>query len=164
MSKIKHFGLLSLAAALMACSPTGKKAAVPKLTETGTPVLHAIDNDELRLLMDRMNSLMFERNLTELELDSQRRAAVSKVSAAARDLEQAIDGILAAEPKLSLDEGEKKVFRSLATNLKGEAQTLKAQADAHQVDAIPVTLEKMSATCTSCHELFRDFNKPGVQK
>jgi hypothetical protein len=152
------------AAALVACTHSERPPPFPKLTVTGTPVLHAIDSVQLRQLMTRMNNLMYETNLTEQEMDSQRRQAVSQVIHAADGLEPAIDGILAAQTKLNLDPGEQKVFHSLAVNLRNEAHTLKAQALAHQVNEIPVTLEKMSATCTSCHELFRDFTKPGVQK
>lgn len=153
-----------LSAVLTACTSYELQPAFPKLTVTGSPVLHAIDSDRLRQLMNRMNNLMYETNLTEQEMDSQRRQAVSQVVNAAEGLDQAIDGILAAQAKLNLDSGEQKVFYSLAAKLRDEAHSLKAQAQAHQVDEIPVTLEKISATCTSCHTLFRDFTKPGVKK
>lgn len=164
MSRVSHFGLLVCITVLTACTPPAKRGDMPKLTVTGTPVLHAIDNDELRQVMGRINNLMYETNLTDQELDKQRSVAVSQVLKAAVGLEQSIDAMLAAEPKLNLDAGEHKVFASLATNLRGEAKTLKFQAESHQVDDIPQTLEKISATCTSCHELFRDFTKPGAQK
>jgi hypothetical protein len=153
-----------LAAALTACTHSERPPAFPKLTVTGTPVLHAIDSVQLRQLMNRMNSLMYETNLTDQELDIQRRQAVSQVIHAADGVDLAINDILAAQAKLNLDPSEQKVFHSLAVHLRDEAHTLKAQALAHQVNEIPVTLEKMNATCTSCHELFRDFTKPGVQK
>jgi hypothetical protein len=152
------------AATLVACTHSERPPPFPKLTVTGTPVLHAIDSIQLRQLMNRMNNLMYETNLTEQEMDVQRRQVVSKVTNAAEGLDQAIDGILAAQTKLNLDPDDQKVFHSLAVHLRDEAHTLKAQALAHQVNEIPVTLEKISATCTSCHELFRDFTKPGVQK
>lgn len=155
--------LMLFAAVLTACAPSGQQALV-KLTDTGSPALHAIDSGELRQLMDRMNSLMFERNLTELEMDSQRRDASVRVISAAEGLDRALDGMVAALPKLNLDQGERKTFLALSATLRGEAHTLKAQAESHQLDDIPVTLEKISATCTSCHQLFRDFAKPGVQK
>lgn len=164
MPNTKATTLMLLISVLSACATSDRKPEAPKLTATGTPVLHAIDNQELRLLMARMNNLMFERNLTDQEMDKHRQEALGRVLAAANGLDQAVDGILAAEPKLRLDSGEDRVFRSLAVNLRGEAQTLKAQAEAQQTDDIPATLEKMTATCNACHELFRDFAKPGVQK
>jgi hypothetical protein len=114
--------------------------------------------------MDRMNNLMFERNLTDQEMDSQRRQVVSQIIVAADGVDQAIDGILSTLPKLTLDDGEQKVFHSLALNLRDEAHALKSQAQTHQIDDISVTLEKMSATCNSCHVLFRDFTKTNARK
>lgn len=150
---------------MTACSPPAQLGiGLPKLTETGKPVLHAIDSDELRQLMRRMNNLMNERNLTDQEMDDQRRHAVSQVLIATKGIDQAIAAILAAMPNLNLDPGEQKVFRSLAVNLRGETEKLQFQADAQQLDIMPATLERMSATCTSCHQLFRDFSKSGVQK
>lgn len=164
MQKTKLTTLILITAALTACAPSGHRAAA-KLTETGSPAaLHAIDSNELRQLMNRMNALMFERNLTEQEMDSQRREVSSRVIAAANGVDRALDGVIAALPRLNLDEGEQKTFHALALNLRGEALKLKAQAEANQVDDIPATLEKINATCTSCHVLFRDFDKPGAQK
>lgn len=152
------------ATALTACTPPAQQLQFPKLTVTGSPVLHAIDSAKLRQLMNRMNSLMYETNLTDQEMDIQRRQALTQVIHAADGVDLAINDIVAAQAKLNLDPSDQKVFHSLAVHLRDEAHTLKAQALAHQVNEIPVTLEKMSATCTSCHELFRDFTKPGVQK
>jgi hypothetical protein len=92
---------------------------------TAAPVLHAIDSNELRQLMDRMNNLMFERNLTNQEMDSQRRQVVSQIIVAADGVDKAIDRILSTLPKLKLDESEQNIFRSLAVNLRGEASILK---------------------------------------
>jgi hypothetical protein len=161
-NRLATFILFTLA--LTACAPSRQQMQFPKLTVTGTPVLHAIDSVRLRQLMNRMNNLMYETNLTEQEMDIQRRQAVSQVIHAADGVELAINDILAAQAKLNLDPGDQKVFHSLAAHLRDEAHTLKSQALAHQVNEIPATLEKMNATCTSCHELFRDFTKPGVQK
>lgn len=147
-----------------ACTPSGGMIAPPKLNTTGSPALHAIDSREMRQLMGRMNNLMYERNLTDQEMDVQRRQTVSQVVVAAEGIDQAIGGILSTLPKLKLDEGEQKIFHSLAVNLRDDAHTLKSQAQAHQIDSITVTLEKMSATCNACHELFRDFTKSRIQK
>lgn len=107
---------------------------------------------------------MFERNLTEHEMDHQRRQAIAQVIESADGVEQAIAGILDAMPKLDLDAGEQKVFRSLALKLREEAKTLKLQALHHQDEDIPATLERMSATCNACHPLFRDFGKARVEQ
>lgn len=163
MQKNKAITFMCITTVLTACAPSGQRPTEPKLTVTGAPVLHAIDNQELRTVMNRINNLMHERNLTDLEMDKQRKEGLDAVLKAANGVEQALGGMVAAEPRLNLDAGERKVFHSLAANLNEEAKTLKAQTVAQQTDAIPATLEKMNTTCNSCHELFRDFRKPGAQ-
>ena len=162
--KMKKWALLLLVSAVAtACAPSKLKPAMPNLVDTGKPALHAIDSNDLRELMKRLNNLMYERNLTSQEIDAQQRIAETQVKNAANDLNQAIDGIIATMPKLNLDPSEQKVFHSLALNLREDAYKLKFEAEAHQLEAIPGTLEKMSATCTSCHALFRDLHKSGAQ-
>lgn len=155
--------LLLLVATVVACNPAEKYITAPHLVATGSAALHAIDSNELRQVMGRMNGLMFERNLTDQELDRQRHQALSQVIEAADGVEQAITAILATQPRLNLDAGEQKVFLALAVRLGEEAKTLKIQAVTHQDEQIPATLEKISTTCNACHQLFRDFGKHTVQ-
>lgn len=144
---------------LTACVTKNDKQIMPDLVDTGKPVLHAIDSEELRELMQRLNHLVYERNLTAQELDTQQRKAAAQLINAATDINQAIEGILAIKTSLDLDAGEQKVFISLAQSLRESAYKLKFQAESHQFDDIPDTLGKMSSTCTSCHSLFRNFKK-----
>lgn len=152
-----------LALALTACGSGGQRPAPPKLIDTGKPALHAIDSQDLRRSMQRMHNLMYERNLTEHEMDNQRREALYRVQQAAEGVEHALAAMRLAMPNLHLESDEQKVFASLADKLLIQAGQLKSQAQTLQIDAIPTTLEAISATCTSCHELFRDFKKPGGQ-
>lgn len=154
----------ALAFALAACGGSdARRPAPPKLIDTGKPALHAIDSQDLRQSMQRMHNLMYERNLTEHEMDNQRREALYRVQQAAEGVEQALTDMRQALPRLHLEPDEQKVFASLADKLLIQAGQLKSQAQTLQLDAIPATLEAISATCTSCHELFRDFRKPGDQ-
>lgn len=98
---------------------------------------------------------MLERNLAEPELDKQRQQVNALVLEVAIGAESSLDCLLNVEPKLNLDSHQQKQFHSLADGLRGEANTLKNQAQSHQLTELPITLEKMNVTCTSCHELFR---------
>ena len=165
MKKYEFITLMLLAAVLAACAPSAhQRASEPALANTGTPALHAIDSNELRNVMRRINNLMQERNLTSQEMDSQQRVAASHVIAAAKALDESIDGILATMPSLKLAPGEDTAFRSLAGKLRDDAYQLKFQAEGHQLETIPATLERMNTTCNSCHALYRDFSKSGDQK
>jgi len=145
---------------LGACSQEKKQPGINQLKEH-TPVLHAIDSSELRILMRRINNLMLERNLTQPEMDSYRQQALAQVIESANGVLKAIDRIIAAKPKLNLNPSEEQMFEKMALNLQEEANQLKQQAQSSQMEQVQNTLQNISATCNACHVLFRDFSKKG---
>ena len=146
---------------LSACSSTGESNKKIAFNTQGQPVLHAVDSSELRIVMRRMKGLMFERNLTDQELDTQRRRAFGEVLEAANGIEQAITQILSVKPRLNLGDSNMQVFEKMAQHLKDEAGNLKIQAQNQQTEEIQTTLQNINGTCNACHSLFRDFSKKG---
>ncbi len=124
-------------------------------SETGQPALHAVHDNQLHELMDRMNSLMQERFLTEPELDVERRKYAQRIFKTAQNLSQTLDAILTASTKLKLSNVEETTFQALAQKLRKQVQELQKQAEQNRMEAIPGTLEQMNSTCISCHALFR---------
>lgn len=105
--------------------------------------------------MDRMNTLMFERFMAEPDIDRERRIYTLKIADAASDLSATVEVILSRLPALNLSTDEQTVFRALAGKLREQADILQAQAKLNRIDAIQQTLDQTSATCSSCHALFR---------
>jgi hypothetical protein len=105
--------------------------------------------------MDQMNSLMFERFMAEPDIDRERRNYALKIADAADELGATVDVILSRLPALNLSPDEQTTFRALAVKLRDQADTLKAQAKLNRIDSIEQTLDQTSATCSSCHALFR---------
>lgn len=143
--------VLSLFAGCVDTAPQRAKS----LPDTGSPALHAVNDTRLRELMDRINSLMFERFMTEQDLDKERRRQTRQIAEAAADLNAAVGGLLARLPELPLSDAERVAFRALAEKLRAQAGELQAQAEANRVDALSGNLERMSYTCNACHQLFR---------
>lgn len=146
---------LSLLALLAACaaSDTKPSSLAPQTAE------HVSSGAELRNVMHRLNNLTLERNLTEPELDSLRRKVIAQVQEVTQGAENSLACILAAVPRLNLDAEQLKLFNSLADELREEVNTLRAQTEIHQLAGIPITLQKMHVTCSSCHEQFRSLPK-----
>lgn len=119
------------------------------------PALHAIHDQELRDLMDKMNALMMERFMTEHEMDIERRRHASKIIAASKNLAATSERLLQKLPELGLDTAEQKAFRDLAGRLGQGAHTLQAQVENQSFKAISATLHDMQSTCLACHTLFR---------
>ena len=147
---------------LNACSDVGGTRSITlhnAQTESGQPALHAIQSTRLRELMDRMDILMQESFMTEYEIDIQRRKYAMRIAATAEELSKTVKAIIDVLPSLKLSSEEQKVFLSLAKNLDDHARLLHKQAKQNQIDAINNTMKQIGATCTSCHSLFRKFNK-----
>lgn len=156
MQKTSLFIVLSLAAALAGCV-SSEQRPTPKLTNTEhdhRALLHTIEGTKLKEMIHRLHGLKLEGMQGEQEMDSQRRQLVSQVMVVAEGAESVLDCILAAKPELNLDADQQKQFHSLADNLREEVKTLKTQTQVFQLNDIPATLDRMNATCSSCHELF----------
>jgi hypothetical protein len=141
---------------IAACStdrPRDEPAASPN--SAGQPS-HAVQNARLHDLMTEMNSLMFDRIRTELDIDRERRRRTAQIAEVARAMSGMIDGILATLPDLNLAPAEQTSFASLANRLRNQARQLEEQARRNSVDAIPHTLDQMTLTCMACHRLFRN--------
>lgn len=145
---------------LIACSEAARQRTLSVGgRETGQPALHAIHDDQLRVLMDRMNNLMLERFMTEPELDAARRRQAQQIAVTADLLSQTVDAILATLPGLQLNSAEQATFRALADKLRAQTLYLREQAAQNHVDAIAGALQQLNTTCTSCHALFRQLGK-----
>jgi hypothetical protein len=121
------------------------------------PALHAIQDQELRELMDRMNGLMLERFMTEHEMDVVRGKYTRQIIATAITLQNTAGHLVNKIPHLNLTTDEENAFRGLADKLSQYATLLKTQAEHDAFNAIPATLHEMKSTCAACHTLFRQF-------
>ncbi|MGZ4999709.1 MAG: hypothetical protein ACXV7F_05375 [Methylomonas sp.] len=154
---LQYLAIFMGVALLSACSSASGPVAQTGLVDTGPPALHAVSDTRLRELMDQMNSLMFERFLTEPDIDRERRIYAQKIAAAADQLGSTVDVILARLPALNLNQDEQMTFRALAGKLREQAHTLNVQAKLNHIDSIEPMLKQMTVTCSSCHTLFRNF-------
>lgn len=140
---------------LSACTSTLQPDAHAGLPDTGRPALHAVSDVRLRDLMGHMNSLMFERFTTQPDIDRERRNYALKMADAAGQLDSTVDAILFRLPALNLNPDEQTTFRALAAKLREQAHALNTQARLNRIDTLEPLLDQMTATCSSCHTLFR---------
>lgn len=140
-----------------ACSTTDEKQLTSLgLVNAKSVSLHAIYDARLRDSMREIDNLMFERMLTELEIDQERRQKSAQIGRLADEMGRAVDYIIDSLPRLPLDENEKITFLTLADQLRNQVKILRKQADHNYIDTIPDILEHITTTCMTCHQLFRD--------
>lgn len=150
MQKILTVIALLLAAALVGCASTEPHSCACNDRQT---LLHAIEGTKLNNLMRRLHNLSFDTKLTEPEIDSQRRQAISLMLSIAEGADNIVSCVLATKPESNLDDDQQALVHSLTGKLRDEAKTLRYQAQVFKFDDIPATLKQMDATCSNCHEL-----------
>lgn len=157
MQKTPLIVILSLAAALAGCASTEERSCACNDRQS---LLHAIEGTKLTNLMRRLHNLSFETKLTEPEIDSQRRQAISLMLSVAEGADNIVNCVLAKKPESNLDEDQQALVHSLTDKLRDEANTLRYQTQVFKLDDIPATLKQMDATCTACHELLHVSTVP----
>lgn len=140
--------VIALTLLLSACS-----ALEP--AQTPTTIQHAIHDQQLRMLMDRLDGLMHERLLTEPEREAASRQQLPALIAAAQQLAQTVDALRARLPSLSLTAAEQTRFAALAEQLRDQAHSVRMYAEQNRADHVAAVAEHMQATCAACHALFR---------
>jgi len=146
---MKNSFFLVLCCVLSACASQREEFG------NGQPALHAVQDQELRVLMDRMNGLMMERFMTEQEMDVERDRFARQIIDASKTLSSTATAIVDKLPGLGLDDNAQKAFRTLAKKLGQQAKDLQTESENRRYNAMSATLHEMSATCMACHTLFR---------
>ena len=149
--------IASVCCLITACSSNPKENIGLTVISDGEPALHAVQDRELRELMDRMNALMMERFMTEQEMDVERSRYAQHIVEAAKTLSSTAESLVNKLPGLGLNVNEQSAFRNLAQKLGQQANSLQNQAENQRFDAIFATLHQMRSTCMACHTLFRTF-------
>jgi hypothetical protein len=153
--------LLSGAALSLICSTgCGLSAEAQykrKLAETGTPAMHAVENNRLRELMGNMNQLRDESDYGRpLELQQDR----DRCEKVAKSLADSAGKLPELAPMLQLDAAETKSYLVLAAKLRQQALHTGELAQRGTFAELNRSTDEMIATCNACHSLFRGPRVP----
>jgi cytochrome c556 len=129
---------------------------VSEKLETGKTLQNAIHSDEVKNIMRRLNSLVYEREYTELEIKKLRMKQIELLSKAANALKETAVTIPYIDSLKNLNEEDQIAFNAMANQLKELSQTLKRETEANHQKSIDATYIKLQDTCNTCHLLFRD--------
>ncbi|GJM05310.1 MAG: hypothetical protein DHS20C09_13010 [marine bacterium B5-7] len=116
---------------------------------------HVIYSENLRDIMQRLNQLIFKKELSNLnnkELHSQYLEnlvyTVNELGFAAIILREALPGF-------DLSTEEKDIFHAISIQLQKEAENIKAMAEQYDIKNMERSYKRLNDTCAACHELFR---------
>ncbi|MGZ5052425.1 MAG: hypothetical protein ACXWF8_14460 [Methylobacter sp.] len=161
MSNTRKVYLFTLfVSTLAACSSQGGNLHEDHINGrrgTGRPALHAIYDDKLRVLMEKMDTLTQDRFMTQTELDQERHKYAQGIAGIAGDLRQTVTRVIERMPALQLSDNEQQTFLALAQKLSEQSGQLQEQAQLNRIDALDDLIHQINMTCNSCHTLFRNF-------
>lgn len=83
--------------------------------------------------------------------------AFDEARALAGQLASSTPGITAAVKTIRMSEADRRAYAAVVDTFRDQAQRLHDAAEAGDLDRMRTNLKSIRATCTSCHERFRDL-------
>ena len=146
--------LLLSSTIFMTTSPLLLANDVPRKLETGKTILNAIHSDEIKNIMRRLNTLIYEREYTELELQQLNKKQIELLAKEAITLSQTAAHLPNIASLNKMSDEEQLTFNAMAAELSDITMELKKESDAnHETDSVYI---KLQSTCNTCHQLFND--------
>lgn len=124
--------------------------------EEAYPILHAVSSQELRDIMRRMNQLVYEREMTALQIQAIHTKRHKELVDTVSDLVNSTDDLTKALPGLNMEKHDQITFKAMASQLLKEAKKIKRFAEENDHNAINSVYQDLDDTCNACHRLFRD--------
>jgi len=145
--------VLALLFCCCACSP--QRAQVAAEPPAQPPLLHAVYSDQLKSIMSRMNNLVFERELTALQIEELRAESLENLVSTVRELVLTAREMQETSPGTALATEDRITFEAMARQLLSTAETLGEEAQRADLTGMDLTFRRLNETCDTCHRLFR---------
>lgn len=127
------------------------------LTETDNSILKTIHSDQLRSIMQRLNTLAYDREYTQLEINKLRAIQIDRLVGVASELVSNTNKLTDIAGESGLDEEEQLTFIAMANQLYKEALNLQHDVKSNQKENINASNQRLRDTCNTCHKLFRSW-------
>jgi len=119
-------------------------------------LLKSIHSDRVRNIMRRLNSLSYEREITEPELQKIRIRQIKLLLEAADELVAAANESSEILSSNYLNKLDQATFKALANQLQTELKEIRKSARLNHVKQIRKGYQQLRNTCAACHQLFRE--------
>ena len=119
------------------------------------PALHGIYSEQLKTIMLRMNQLVYEREMTALQVQEVRERHLRQLLDTIAELVRSAGTLTDAVPGIELSSEDQVVFRAMAAQLYREAQNIGVLVEEKNYNALEPAYQRLNETCNACHSLFR---------
>jgi Cytochrome C' len=117
--------------------------------------LHMLNNERLRLLMDELRGLDFEKISDDLSAGRHDQGRIQKVAATATALAADAQMIPRTYKNLEMTEESRRVFDHYSARLREQCRELETLARRSDTMRIKAQLDRVISTCNACHANFR---------
>lgn len=154
--------VLALVVLATAClEQRGERGPLPRATSG-----HWVHTQRLQDVMRRIQAAT-SQNWPQ-ELDDQhssvtpeaRQAALDEACVLAQGLAEAAERIPDGVKHVRMEDVDRRSFQAQVDTLRDQAQELDRAGQAGDVQAMESVLDRIAATCASCHQRFRDYAGP----
>jgi cytochrome c556 len=125
--------------------------------ETRKTILNAIHSDDVKKIMRQLNTLVYEREYTELELQKLSNKQIELLAKEANALAQTAENLPNIASLKKLSEEDQLAFNAMANQLQEATQELKREVEANHQKKIDAAYKNLEKTCNTCHQLFRSW-------
>lgn len=119
--------------------------------ELAPSVRHMIKSEKLKITMKKIDNVIYERHMSELDRDRIRGRYVLSLAENLRNLSEELILIEASDTKAN----ETDAYRTYARLIDAEADALESLASKKRFEYLPARVEKVKNICNSCHTHFR---------
>lgn len=116
---------------------------------------HVVYSEDLRDIMQRLNQLVYKKELSELHKEELRSQHLEDLVYTVNELGYAAIFLVEALPGFKLSTEEKDIFHAIAIQLQKQAENLKEMAEQNDTANMERSYKRLNDTCSACHELFR---------
>jgi cytochrome c556 len=128
----------------------GFSACVRPSKELNPPSIHMIKSKKLKILMQQLDNVIYERQMSELDRDHRRRRYVKSMAISLKKLS---DELKLIEP-IDANVSERNYYKEYAQLLDVEVDALDSLAKENTFEYLPNRLNSINNICNSCHTQF----------
>ena len=139
---------------LSAC--VSKNSSSSNLTAIESEKEHKVESEELRLLMQELDMVVYDRQKSELDRDDTRRRYALNLADAVKRLALKIEDIPQDGLGENLTSEDRKMYIRYAQELYKNGEAIYEVAHKYEIEKLESTVAQMQQTCNRCHALLRD--------
>lgn len=148
--------LLFAVAQLSGC--TGSSVGeINQLDDMGAADMHRVQTDQLKGIMRKMNSVIYEREYTAMDIDEERVRRASEIAQIVTRMSQEVTEVGKTQLYAKLDKAEREMFAQYAEELAKHGKALQEVSASERARAFVPAMNKMVQTCNACHDRFRSM-------